>query len=210
MMDAVHDLAPFLAIAFVLIVTPGADMALVAKNTLAAGRRAALASVIGVIVGNLIWTVAAAAGAAAVLRASATAFTALKIVGAAYLVYLGLTALWSARRHLGRPDLVPASPRSHGSAFRQGLLSNLLNPKVAVFFTSFIPQFVEPSDSQLLRPLMLGTTFALLGCLWLIAYAVAISAVGTLFRRPRVRAALDGVTGCVLIGFGVRLALERR
>jgi RhtB (resistance to homoserine/threonine) family protein len=205
--EGVHDLLPFVAISALLAVTPGVDMALVAKNALLRGRRDALLTATGVCIGLLAWTAAAALGIAALLRTSAVAFTALKLAGAAYLLFLGIQALWASRTRAGTHDAPTPSGRS---PIRQGLLTNLLNPKIAVFFTSFIPQFVEPGDSVLVRSLLLGVLFTLIGLVWLSAYAIAVSKAGNALRRPRVKRALDRLTGCVLIAFGIRLATERR
>jgi threonine/homoserine/homoserine lactone efflux protein len=189
---------PFLVVAVIVVVTPGVDMALVTKNALLHGRGAALATALGVNVGIALWTIAAALGVAAVVRASAEAFDVVKLAGALYLVYLGVQAL----RRRGRA----AVPRQRMSPFRQGLISNALNPKIAVFFTSLLPQFGHSLPSLLL----LGAMFNGIGIVWLTLYALAASRGRAALRRPRVRAALDYVSGVVLVGLGVRLALERR
>jgi threonine/homoserine/homoserine lactone efflux protein len=159
-----------------------------------------------------VWTAAAALGVAALIRASATAFSVLKLAGAAYLVYLGLQTIWLSRRG-HRPIGGAHDPRARRlgppSGFRQGLLSNLANPKIAVFFTSFIPQFVSPGQSVVLNSLALGAIFNLLGVVWLVVFALLVSRAGGLLRRPKVKAALDRLTGLVLVGLGVRLATER-
>jgi RhtB (resistance to homoserine/threonine) family protein len=204
-----HDVPAFLLVAALLVVTPGVDMALVSKNALPHGRRVALLTALGINAGIVVWTLAAALGVAALVRASAAAFTVLKLAGAAYLVYLGLQAIWLSRRR-GRPQDPDARSAQRPSGFRQGLLSNLANPKIAVFFTGFIPQFVSPGQSVLLSSLVLGAIFNLLGVVWLLSFALFVSRAGELLRRPRVKAALDRLTGCVLVGFGVRLATERR
>ncbi len=207
------DLVPFLAVAVVLIIVPGPDMALVTKNALLHGRRAALLTALGINAGLMGWTIAAAFGIAAVLRSSAAAFDTLRLLGAAYLVFLGIQALVaSASRHRVTP-LSMSMPRQSlvdGAAVRQGLLSNLLNPKIAVFFTGFLPQFIAPTSSTLLQSLLLGTVFVLLGLGWLSGYAWLATRAGGVLRRPRVQAAVQRVTGVVLIGFGLRLATERR
>lgn len=208
-----HDVGAFLAVAALLVVTPGVDMALVSKNALLHGRRVALLTALGINAGIVVWTAAAALGVAALVRASATAFTVLKLAGATYLVYLGLQAIWLSRRgsRLHHGDHDPGSRRlDPPSGFRQGLLSNLANPKIAVFLTSFIPQFVSPGQSVFLNSLVLGAIFNLLGVVWLVTFALFVSRAGELLRRPKVKTALDRLTGCVLVGFGVRLATERR
>jgi threonine/homoserine/homoserine lactone efflux protein len=204
-------LAPFVVVAVVVVVTPGVDMALVTKNALLHGRRAALASALGVNVGIALWTVAAALGVAAIVRASAAAFAFVKFAGALYLVYLGVHALRAARRER-RPEAVraPAPALSTPAAFRQGLISNALNPKIAVFFTSLLPQFVSHGSSTAVDLLALGAVFNLIGIAWLTVYALAAARGRALLQRPRVRTALDYVSGLVLVGLGVRLALERR
>jgi threonine/homoserine/homoserine lactone efflux protein len=203
----------FLPVAAILIVVPGPDTALVTKNAVVYGRRAALGTALGVNAGLVVWTVAAALGVAAVVRASAIAFTALKLVGAAYLIWLGAQALLAARRH-------SAATVAHGAVrarhlgglggFRQGLASNLANPKIAVLFTSLLPQFVAARTPTLLPFLLLGTIFVGMTLIWLCGYAlVAVKASATL-QRPRVARALERFTGIVLIGLGVRLATESR
>jgi threonine/homoserine/homoserine lactone efflux protein len=204
-------LAPFLLVSVVVVVTPGVDMALVTKNALLHGRTAALASAAGVNVGIALWTVAAALGVAAVVQASATAFAVVKFAGALYLVYLGVHALRTGRRGRAAGEgpfpTVPLAPRA---AFRQGLVSNALNPKIAVFFTSLLPQFVSHGSSALVDLLALGALFNVIGIVWLTAYAVAAARGRAVLQRPRVKAALDALSGIVLVGLGVRLALERR
>jgi threonine/homoserine/homoserine lactone efflux protein len=197
----VHVL-PFLAVSAVVVVTPGVDMALVTKNALLHGRSAARATALGVNLGIFLWTLAAALGLAAVIAASAPAFTAIKLAGAAYLVYLGLRTL------LGRHDRVAVARR--GNSFRQGLASNLLNPKIAVFFTSLLPQFVDAEHAQPQDLLLLGLLFNCIGVAWLLAYAELAARGRDVLRRPRVKRALDRVSGVALVALGVRLALERR
>jgi len=203
----------FVGIAALVIVAPGPDTVLVTKNALMHGRRAALGTSLGVNTGLLIWTVAAALGVAAVVRESAVAFTVLKLVGAVYLVWLGVQALRAARRHAA-PDPAHATRRSPRVGallgFRQGLLSNLANPKIAVFFTGLLPQFVSSRQPVLEPFLLLGGVFVLMTVVWLSGYALVAVRASALLGRPRVRAALDRVTGVVLVGLGVRLALERR
>ena len=189
---------PFLVVAVIVVVTPGVDMALVTKNALVHGRRAALATAFGVNVGIALWTLAAALGVAAVVRASAEAFDVVKFAGALYLVYLGIQSLRRQER--------AAVARRRVSPFRQGLISNALNPKIAVFFTSLLPQFGHSLPALLL----LGALFNAIGIVWLTLYALAAARGRGALQRPRVRAALDYVSGVVLVGLGVRLAFERR
>jgi threonine/homoserine/homoserine lactone efflux protein len=206
-------LLPFLAVAAVVIIAPGPDTVLVTKNALLHGRAAALATSFGVNAGLLVWTLAAAFGVAAVVRASAVAFTVLKVAGACYLAWLGLQALRAAWRRDGHPlASTGRSRRALGtlSGFRQGLFSDLANPKIAVFFTGLLPQFVSSRHAVLEPFLLLGGLFVAMTLTWLCAYALVAARVSAVLTRPRVKAALDGFTGLVLVGFGVKLALERR
>jgi threonine/homoserine/homoserine lactone efflux protein len=203
----------FLAVAAVVIIAPGPDTVIVTKNALLHGRAAALATSFGVNTGLLVWTLAAALGVAAVVRASAVAFTVLKIAGACYLAWLGLQALRAAWRRDGHPIALEGRPRRALGAvdgFRQGLLSDLANPKIAVFFTGLLPQFVSSRHAVLGPFLLLGGLFVTMTLTWLCAYALVAARISTVLTRPRVKAALDGITGLVLVGFGVKLALERR
>jgi threonine/homoserine/homoserine lactone efflux protein len=202
------DVLPFLALSVLLIVIPGPDTAMVTKNAVVGGRRSGVFAAVGVSVGLTIWTAAAALGIAALLRASAVAFFTLKVVGAIYLTWVGVQMLRS--RGLAGGEDLSGRPSSGVRALRQGVLSDLGNPKIAVFFTSLLPQFVHGHGSAFLPLLFMGLTFVVLTFVWLAAYALAVGHASGVLRRPAVREALDRVTGVVLIGFGVRLALERR
>jgi RhtB (resistance to homoserine/threonine) family protein len=201
------DLLPFLAIAMLLIVIPGPDTAMVTKNALVGGRRAGILAALGVSIGLTIWTAAAALGIAALLHASEIAFDTLKFAGALYLAWIGIQMLRS-RGLVG--DEIGMRGTSGAKALRQGLLTDLGNPKVAVFFTSLLPQFVHGNGSAFAPLLFLGAMFVVLTLLWLAVYALAVGHASEWLRRPRVRRALDRFTGVVLISFGVRLALEHR
>ena len=201
------DLLPFLALSVLLILIPGPDTAVVTKNALLGGHRSGMLAAVGVSLGLTVWTFAAALGIAALLKASAVAFLVLKLAGAAYLIWIGIQML-RARNVLD--DLERSRPYGAVKALRQGLLSDLGNPKIAVFFTSFLPQFVHSGGSVFVPLLTLGGIFAVLTLLWLAAYALLIGRASALLRRSRVRMALDRFTGLVLIGFGIRLAFEHR
>ena len=205
------DLTTFLAVAVLVIVTPGPDTALTIKNALAGGRRGGVLTALGVSGGQACWTVAASAGLAALLVASEPAFVALKLAGAAYLVFLGAHSVHAAIRR--RPLAAAGGPRRElggATAFRQGLISNLGNPKMAVFFTSLLPQFAGNGEASFVSLLALGLLFCAMTFVWLSAYALAVAKAGGVLRRPAVRRALDAVTGAVLIALGLRLATERR
>jgi threonine/homoserine/homoserine lactone efflux protein len=198
-----HALA-FLGVAAVVIVTPGQDTALTIRNTLTGGRNGGVWTAVGVAFGQATWTIAAAAGVAAVLRASEPAFVTVRLAGAAYLMFLGALTLLGAFR--GRRVERAARTSGAGGAFRQGLLSNLGNPKMAIFFTSLLPQFGASFGSML----ALGLVFSTMTLMWLTAYAAAVARAGDVLRRPRVRRVVDLVTGAALAAFGVRLAFEKR
>ncbi|HKR97984.1 MAG TPA: LysE family translocator [Candidatus Dormibacteraeota bacterium] len=204
------NLAAFFAVAVVVIVTPGQDTALTIRSTLAGGRRCGAATAVGVALGQGTWTVLTAAGVAALLAAFQPAFTALRIAGAAYLIYLGLQSLISAARRGARGEehaaRAPLRPRT---ALRRGVLSNLSNPKMIAFFPSLLPQFVG-AHAVPISLLVLGAIFSLMTLCWLCVYAVVVGKLGDRLRSGAVRRALDAVVGAVLLAFGGRLLLERR
>ena len=204
------DVIAYIGVLALIVVLPGPDMALVLQNGLARGRRAAVETAVGINAGLLVWAVAAAFGIAALVRASGPAFTLLKLAGAAYLVWLGLRALRDAWR--GSADASAGAPpgRRRTSPFRQGLLSNLLNPKIAVVFTTLIPQFVDPGAPAVAQTLLLAAIFIAWGSLWLTSYALFVAHVGAHLRRSGVRRVLNAVSGTMLTALGVRLAFERR
>jgi threonine/homoserine/homoserine lactone efflux protein len=201
----------FVGVAALVIVTPGPDTALTVRNALLGGRGTGVATAAGVVTGLAVWTAAASAGIAALLVASEPAFVAVKLAGAAYLVFLGLQTLVHALR--GRPPEDggdgPARLRS-GAAFRQGLLNDLGNPKIAVFFTTLLPQFAPAHGPAFLTLLAFGLLFCAMTFAWLCVYSVAVAHAGRALRRPRVRRALDAVMGAALVAVGVRVAVERR
>jgi threonine/homoserine/homoserine lactone efflux protein len=199
------ELLAFVGVAVVVIVTPGQDTALTVRNTLAGGRAAGFRTATGVVAGQAVWALAASVGVAALLVASEPAFLALKLAGAAYLIFLGAQALAAAVRGHGFHG-PGAAPPSGGRELRQGMLSNLGNPKMAVFFSSLLPQFGD-SFPELLA---LGLLFCALTLAWLSAYAAAIARAGDVLRRPRVRRAIDAVTGTALVALGLRLASADR
>jgi len=201
-----RDLLAFVGVAALVIVTPGQDTALTIRNTLSGGRRNGVFTAWGVASGQAAWTVAASAGIAALLVASERAFVALKLVGAAYLVYLGARSLLGAFRRRERREIASTASAGSWIAYRQGLVSNLGNPKMAVFFTSLLPQFT----TSFVAMLALGLVFCTMTLSWLTAYAFAVAKAGDFLRRSRVRRVLDALTGAVLVALGLRLATERR
>ena len=207
------SIVAFVGISAVVIATPGPDTALTIRNTLAGGRRGGVLTALGIVSGLMVWTSAAAVGLTALLVASEPVFLAIRVAGGAYLVYLGLVALWSAARpSAGTPpgqDTDGSPGPAPIAAYRQGLLCNLGNPKIAIFFTSLLPQFVPAGGATLLPFLGLGALFAAMGLGWLCGYALVVDRAGDVFRRGRLRRAMDAVTGAILVAFGAHLATER-
>jgi threonine/homoserine/homoserine lactone efflux protein len=210
----VHDLAAFLAVSALVICSPGQDTALVIRNSLMGGRRNGVLTALGVASGQVVWTVATAVGLSALLRASEPAFLALRLAGAAYLVFLGAQSLIHALRgghHRAlRARVDPSARVASKIAYHQGLLSNLGNPKMAVFFTSLLPQFDPGGGASFVVLLLLGLTFCLMTFAWLSGYAFAVAKASDVLLRPRIRRALDALTGAVLVALGLRVAAEPR
>lgn len=202
--------AAYVTVSALLIMAPGPDMALVARNAFRAGWGAACATALGVAVGILGWGIASVLGIAALLAESAIAFTVVKLVGAAYLLYLGFHSLRAglASSEKSTPSADAGSLR-RGLAFQQGALGNLLNPKAAVIFVTVIPQFIRPGDAPARLVLML-LVFEIMIIGWLTIYGYALSRVGQSRLGVRIRRALQTVSGLVLMGFAMRVATERR
>ena len=207
------DFAAFLGIAVLVIVTPGPDTALTIRNTLLGGRRAGISTALGVVTGQGTWTLATSAGIVALLLASEPAFLAVKLLGAAYLVFLGVQSLRHAllSRSSVAKGIAAGSARRlvPAVAYRQGVISNLGNPKMAAFFPSLLPQFIPAGEASFATLLVLGLVFCSLTLVWLTAYAVAVAKAGDFLRRPRIRRAVEGLTGAVLVALGLRLVSER-
>jgi len=195
--------------------SPGPDFALVVRHAAVGGRRGGTATALGVAAGVLMWAVTAALGVAALLAASATAFTVVKIVGAVYLLFLGVRSLRAAaRRTPGDTDDTgetggggAASPWPW-TAFRQGLLCNALNPKAAVFFVALMPQFLGEHPA-VTDTLLLSAVAAAVAGVWFLLVANVVGALRRVMARDRVRRAIDGLTGTAMIGLGLRLAASR-
>jgi threonine/homoserine/homoserine lactone efflux protein len=201
------DVAAFLGISVLVIVTPGQDTALTIRNSLLGGRRPGVFTALGVSAGQAAWALATSVGLAALIVAFEPAFVALKLAGAAFLVDLGMQALLAALRGGHVERRVQRGSLTGGSAFRQGILSNLGNPKMAVFFTSLLPQFGAESFAGLLS---LGLIFCSMTFVWLTAYAFVVARAGDVLRRPAIRRIFDAVLGAVLLALGLRLAIDRR
>ncbi len=214
------EVSAFVGVAAALIVAPGPDMALVTRNALTLGRRAAYLTSFGTCTGLLVHGAAATVGLSAIVATSALAFEIVKIAGAIYLALLGILTLrdvWRSRRRRGdNEDEQLGSPSEVGTStlrmppFRQGVLTNVLNPKVAIFFLSFLPQFIPAGQPVATTTLVLSAIFIAMTLAWLVAYASAVLLVRRFFLRSSVRRFLETVTGSVLLLLGVRLGLVER
>jgi len=211
------SLLTFIGIAALLTIMPGADMALVARSSLLDGRRPAFFTTLGICLGLCVHATASALGLSAILRVSAVAYSVVKTIGAGYLIYLGVQTLRGIRRKPpagGEAGVVPAVPTPDRSllvrSFRQGVLTNIFNPKVAVFYLTFLPQFIAPGDPVLLKSLALASIHIAMGLVWLTLYAWFLSGFRAVLHRPNVRARIEGVTGGMLVLLGLRLAWDQR
>ncbi|HEY1890160.1 MAG TPA: LysE family transporter [Steroidobacteraceae bacterium] len=206
-------LAAFLGVSAIIIVTPGPDTALVIRNTLLGGRASGAAAAVGVAMGQVVWALATSFGIVRLLTAFHPLFTLVKLAGAAYLLLLGAQALRAAAATSYPEDTGP--PPTSGRrltasrSLRQGLLSNLGNPKMAIFFASLLPQFAPPGRASFAALFALGAIFALMTLTWLTTYSVVVAKLGAALRRRRIRRTLEALTGSALIALGLRVAVER-
>lgn len=203
----------FLIVSIVVIATPGPDTALTIRNVVAGGRRAGLATALGVAAGQLIWAIATSLGLVGLLLASEPVFHALRLVGAAYLVYLGAQSLRSSFKAVGDFDQSgsgTSGPLQPCRAFVQGILNDLANPKMAIFFVSVLPQFAQPEQGMLSQLVVLGVLFATLTFIWLSSYSILLGVAGEWLQRSPVRRTIEGIAGAALIGLGIRVATVER
>jgi threonine/homoserine/homoserine lactone efflux protein len=218
------ELLPFLGVVAVITVIPGPDMALGVRNGVRGGRRATWLTGVGCLTGLLVWAATSVLGLAALLAASGRAFDLVRIAGAAYLAVLGLLALRSAasgkggdgRLSFGTDEPADAQgagaqsvPTPAGVWFRQGLFSNLLNPKIALLFLTLLPQFVAPHEPRAGTTAELAVAMLLLETLWWALLATTVGAVAGALARPRVRRCIEGLAGTLLVGLALKLAVER-
>ena len=209
-MTVAQSLIAFLAAAGLLTLTPGVDTAMVLRAATVEGRRPAVLAAIGIGLGCLIWGVAVALGLGALITASPVAFLVLKWAGAAYLLYLGARLIWKPRRTFALGAAGSAARPGGWDPLRRGLLTNLLNPKIGVFYVSFLPQFPPPGMNMAAYTFMLACIHVVLGLLWFAMLIAATVPIGRFMGRPGVVTAMDRLTGLVFVGFGARLALASR
>jgi threonine/homoserine/homoserine lactone efflux protein len=207
-MTTLQALLAFIAAASILTLTPGVDTAMVLRSATSGGPRPAAYAAVGIALGCLVWGAAVSVGLGALLAASRVAFALVKWAGAAYLLYLGVKLILRPRTSLdasevGSPNLDP------WQSLRQGLLTNLLNPKVGVFYITFLPQFIPVGMGVALFSFLLATIHVLLSVVWFAVLIAATVPMGRLLRQPRIVRLLDRVTGGVFIAFGAKLALSK-
>src|SRR5690242_18427432 len=204
----------FLSITAVLTITPGADTALVTRNTIARGRLAAFFTTLGICLGCMTHATLSALGLAAVLNRSEVWFNTVKLAGAIYLIYIGATSLWSAIRHRQHQTELATPPAEITGqrlrSFTEGLFTNLLNPKVMLFYFTFLPQFIAPGEPLLKKSLLLALIHVAMGLVWLTVFASLLHTMRGIFSRSAIRRRLEAVTGGLLIAFGLKLAFAKR
>ena len=209
--NLVENFYLFVLMCIFLIILPGPDTAIATKNTLTAGRNGGLKTALGTSCALLIHTSAAILGLSAIIAKSAFLFSIIKYVGAVYLIYLGIKTLWTLKKK-DNVEVVGMDTKKQfktTSCFKQGFLTNILNPKVAVFFLTFLPQFVNPGSNTFIPFLLMGITYTLLTIIWFGLYVYLINQVSAFMKKPKSKIIMEGITGTILIGFGVKLALEK-
>ena len=199
----------FVLMCILLILLPGPDTAIATKNTLSVGRTGGFKTMLGTCCALLIHTLAAVAGLSAIIVKSALLFSVLKYIGAVYLVYLGIKTLSVLRHQKAAPELSFENKYDGKSCFKQGFLTNLLNPKVAVFFLTFLPQFVDSGSQTFIPFLVMGITYMILTAIWFVFYIYLLNQIGAFMKRPKTQRVMEAATGTILIGFGIKLALEK-
>jgi threonine/homoserine/homoserine lactone efflux protein len=204
----------FVVVAVIGIATPGLDTMLILRHSLLGGRRAGIATFLGINLGCVVWGTASIGGLTALLTASQLAYDAVRLLGAAYLLWLGGSALWKSMRRNRKPIVAEVSPPtdriSSRSAVRAGMVTNLLNPKVGVFYISLLPQFLPTGPGALGWGALLVAVHVSIGLVWSTGLVWVAGRARAVFQRDRVRAWMDRITASVLIGLGLKLAVEGR
>ncbi|MER1999988.1 MAG: LysE family translocator [Lysinibacillus sp.] len=203
------NLTLFLIACILLIILPGPDTAIVTKNTIVGGRKPGFQTMLGSCAGLMLHTIMCVAGLSALIVKSALAFTILKFVGAIYLVYLGIRTLIAMRTNKGQVQEESLIEAKGNSSFKQGFITNITNPKVAVFFLTFLPQFLAPNSEPLLAFTLMGAIYTVLTFVWFVVYVYLLDRIRAFMKRPATQAVTEFLTGSVLIGFGIKLAFEK-
>ncbi|EMA6343924.1 LysE family translocator [Bacillus cytotoxicus] len=201
----------FIIMSICLIILPGPDTAMATKNTLTSGKIGGVKTVFGTCIALFIHTLAAVIGLSAIIVKSAFLFSIFKYGGALYLIYLGIKALLSLKdkNNIDVNEHSIHHTNKNSSCFRQGFLTNLLNPKVAVFFLTFLPQFLNPNHNTLVQLFIMGLTYLVLTVIWFSFYIFLIDKISAFMKKPTTQKYVQGLTGIVLIGFGIKLAFEK-
>lgn len=203
-----NEFFTFLVLSLFVVMSPGIDTALITKRTISDGRKDGYKMALGITTGSLVHTFAAAFGLSAILMQSAVAFEIVKYVGAIYLIYLGLSSFISRKKNKGSTKKDDLEMKK--SAFKQGLFSNVLNPKVAMFFLTFLPQFVVAGENATQQLIIMGIIYTVLSITWFFIYVFFINYLRVWLLSPKVQRIMDQATGLVLIGFGLKLAFEKQ
>lgn len=200
----------FLMMSIILIILPGPDTAIATKNTLTVGRTGGLQTIFGTCCALLVHTTAAVVGLSTIIVKSALLFTIFKYVGALYLIFLGIKTLLALKnKKATTKEITLQNKYESKSCFKQGFLTNILNPKVAIFFLTFLPQFVNAGSPTLIPFLIMGITYSVLTAIWFLFYVSLLNQISYFMKRPKTQLFMEGITGAVLIGFGVKMAFER-
>ncbi|WP_175640391.1 LysE family translocator [Metabacillus schmidteae] len=203
-----NDFLTFLVLTLFVVMSPGVDTALITKRTITDGRKIGYRMALGITSGSLVHTFAAAFGLSAILLQSAFAFEIVKYVGAIYLIYLGISSFIKRKNQNAHQEA--DAPLKRKSAFKQGLLSNVLNPKVAMFFITFLPQFVQSGTDVTIQLITMGVIYTFLSITWFFLFVFFINYLREWLMSEKVHNIMDKTTGLVLIGFGLKLALEKQ
>lgn len=208
------ELLAYASIALFLALTPGVDTMMTVRNTASRGLAAGLMTVLGIGSGGLIQASFAAFGISIILLQSATVYGVVKLAGAAYLIYLGIASILSAHKQKPQPqamaDVPSTQPQRLGRSYVEGLITNVLNPKVPVFFLAFLPQFIRPGDPVVAKSFLLVGILYAEGLTWLVLVSLFVARIARWLLRPEVQRRFEMLTGAVFIGLGTRIALERR
>lgn len=204
-----NDFFTFLVLSLFVVMSPGIDTALITKRTISGGKNDGYKMAVGLSTGSLVHTFAAAFGISAILMQSAVAFEIVKYVGAIYLIYLGLSSFFTRKEKKIAGEDEESIAKMKESAFKQGLISNVLNPKVAMFFLTFLPQFVKTADKATGQLILMGVIYTVLSITWFFVYVFLINYLRKWLLSAKVQKIMDKATGLVLIGFGIKLALDK-